>query len=214
MRKSGVVIAALVGGPVLLVGSTAAALEITFDQVTATAGAAALGVVGGPLGGLAGSVIGRQIGRKIHPRPREIDISDLRSRTQVTPIRDDRVIDAGVGVPDRAVDFTPIRELELRPAEVEARTYLATARGAAPHRAAEARAYLAAGRHRVPRARTYLAAAQRPAPEPETAAVQAIPVSATVKAPPGTLDYQLNQLRAHQADEADAALVRKVADVR
>ena len=214
MRKSGAVIAALVGAPVLLVGSTAAALEVTFDQVTATAGAAALGLAGGPLAGLAGSVIGRQIGRTIHPRPRQIDISDLRSRTHVTPIGEDRIIDAGAGVPDRAVDFTPIREVELRPAEAEARTYLAAAPEAAPHRAAEARAYLASARHRAPHARTYLASAPRPAEEPESAAVQAVPVSATVKAPPGTLDYQLNQLHAHQADEADATLVQKVADVR
>ncbi len=213
MRKSGAVIAALVGAPVLLVSSTAAALEVPFDQVTATAGAAALGLAGGPLAGLAGSVIGRQIGRTIHPRPRQIDISDLRSRTHVTPIGDERIIEAGAGVPDRAVDFTPIREVELRPAEAEARTYLA-AQPAAPHRAAEARAYLASARHRVPHARTYLASAPRPAPEPESAAVQAIPVSATVKAPPGTLDFQLNQLHARQADEADATLVQKVADVR
>ncbi len=214
MRRSGVVIAALVGAPALLAASSAAAIEVPFDQVTATAGAAALGVVGGPLGGLAGSVLGRQIGRKIHPRPRQIDISDLRSQTHVTPIRDERIMDEGAGVPDRSVDFTPIREIELRPAETEARTYEASAPQAFPHRAAEARAYLASTHRRVPRARTYLASAPRPAVQAEPAAAQAIPVSATVPAAPGTLDDQLNQLRARQAAEADKVLVQKVADVR
>ncbi len=214
MRRSGAVIAALVGAPVLLVGSSAAALEVTFDQVTATAGAAALGLVGGPLGGLAGSVLGRQIGRKIHPRPREIDLSDLRSQPHVTPIRDDRIIDPGVGVEDRAVDSTPIRMVELRPEEADARTYLASGPTGSAHRAAEARAYLASARHRAPRVRTYLAAAPRPAAEPETAAAQAIPVSATVSAHPGTLDDQLKRLHARQAPEAEAVLVQKVADVR
>ncbi len=214
MRKSGAVIAALVGAPLLLAGSSAAALEIPFDQVTATAGAAALGLVGGPLGGLAGSVLGRQVGRKIHPRPREIDLSDLRSQPHVTPIREERIIDSGVGVEDRAVDSTPIRMVELRPEEADARTYLASGPGVSSHRAAQARAYLTSARHRAPRARTYLASARRPAAQPDTAALHAIPVSARVGVQAGTLDDQLNQLRARQGTDPEAVLVQKVADVR
>ena len=44
--------------------------------------------------------------------------------------------------------------------------------------------------------------------------MQASPVAARIEAPPGTLDYQLNQLHARQAAEADAALAQKVADIR
>ena len=215
MRRSGPLIAALVSAPVLLVAGSAAALEVTFDQVTATAGGGAFGIVGGPLGGFVGAVLGRQLGRKLHHGPRQIDNSDLRSQTHVTPISEGRIIEPGVGVEDRTVDSTPVRMVELRPAEAEARTYQASA-PVRLHRAAEARAYLASARRHAHPARTYLASAPRPAQAADSAAMHPIPVSATVSAAPlpGTLDYQLTQLKARHADEADAVLVQKVADIR
>ncbi len=217
MRRSGPVIAALLGAPVLLFAGSASAIEVTFDQVTATAGGAAFGMVAGPLGGFVGGVLGRQLGRKLHKGPRQIDNSDLRSQAHVTPIREGRIIEPGVGVDDRAVDSTPVRMIELRPAEAEARTYQASA-PSRPRGAAEARAYLASSRRHAHPARTYLASAPRPAQAADAAVMHAIPVSAVVgdsAAPgPGTLDYQLNQQKARHAEDADAVLVQKVADIR
>ena len=217
MRRSGALVAALVGAPVLLVGSSAAALEVTFDQVTASAGGAAFGLVGGPLGGFVGGVLGRQLGRKLHHGARQIDNSDLRSQAHVTPILEARIIEPGVGVEDRVVDSTPVRMVELRPAEAEAQTYPASAL-VRTHRAAEPRAYLASARPHAHPARTYLASAPRPAQAPDTTVMHAVPVSAAVSdgasTAPGTLDYQMNQLKPRHADEADAVLVQKVADIR
>ena len=201
MRKSGAAVAALVSVPVLLVVSSAMAVDIYFDQVTAAAGGA-LGIVGGPAGGLAGSVLGRQLGLKIHPRPRVIDLSDLRSRTHVTPIGDGRMIDAGAGREDRAVDSTPVRMIEPRPSETDAQTYLA----AAPSPARQGRTYQVSINRRVSRAETYLVSAPKPASE------AFVPAGDNPGAAPGTLDYQLNQLNAGHG--ADRAAVQKLADVR
>ena len=94
MRRSGAAVAALVSVPVLLAAGSAVALDITFDQVTASGGAAVLGVVGGPGAGFVGSLLGRQIGLKLHPRARPIDLTDLKSRAHVTPISEGPIIDA------------------------------------------------------------------------------------------------------------------------
>jgi len=208
MRRSGAAIAALVSAPVLLAASSALAFEIYFDDITGAAGGA-LGIVGGPVGGFVGGELGKQIGLKIHPRPKQIDNSDLESRAHVTPISEGRIIEPGEGVEDRTVDSTPVRMVELRPTEAEAQTYLASAPGRAWH----PRAYEISMRHRARLARRYLASAPR---RPETAsAPRAIPVSLPVGgdpgAPPGTLDYQLNQLNARPV--AQAPVVEKVADV-
>ena len=206
MRRSRAAIAALVGAPVLLTASSALALDIYFDQVTGVAGGA-LGIVGGPVGGFVGGMLGRKIGQKIHPRPRPLDFTDLESRPRVTPIGEGRIIEPGEGVEDRTVDSTPVRMIEPRPMEADAQTYLASA----PRQAARTRTYRISTHHRVSRAETYLVSAP-PATEP---AARAIPVSAQAgdnPAPPGTLDYQLNQLSARRA--TGGAVVQKVADVR
>lgn len=210
MRKSGAVMAALAGVPVLLAAGSAAALTITFEQVTGAIGGAALGIVGGPAAGFAGNVLGREVGRKLHPPARQIDLTDLRSRPHVTPINDGPMLDPPVD--DRVVDSTPVRMIELKPAEADAQTYLASA----PRSAAGPRTYLASARRGRAHVRTYLASSPKPAARSETPEVRAIPVSNLAgdnpTAPPGTLDYQLNQLNAGRA--ADDALVQKVADIR
>ena len=210
MRRSVAAVVALISAPVILIAGSAAALDISFEQVTGAAGGA-LGIVGGPVGGLFGHVLGRAIGHKIHPPPRPIDLTDMRSRAHVTPIDEPRTLmDSDVAADDRAVDSTPIRMVELRPAEADAHTYLASA----PRHSTQARTYLASARHRAPRVRTYLASEPRPAVQADAAAAYAIPVSAKVgdnpTAPPGTLDYQLNQLNAHDG----AVRAQTVADVR
>jgi hypothetical protein len=202
-------IAALASAPVLLAASSALAFDIYFDQITGAAGGA-LGIVGGPVGGLVGGLLGKQIGLKIHPRPKQIDNSDMESRAHVMPISQGRIIEPGEGVEDRAVDSTPVRMVELRPPEAEAQTYLASA----PIQAPQARAYQISARHRGRMARRYLASAPRPA---ETASAPpvipvSLPAGGNPGAPPGTLDYQLNQLNAGHA--ADAPVVEQVADVR
>ncbi len=201
MRRSGAAVAALVSVPVLLAAGSAMALDVYFDQVTAAAGGA-LGIVGGPPGGLVGSILGRQIGLKIHPRPRPIDLTDLKSRAHVTPIGEGPIIDAGAGREDRAVDSTPVRMIELRPAETDAQTYLAST----PNSARQDRTYQVSTRSHVSSAERYLVSAPKPAPEASA------PVGDNPAAPPGTLDYQLNQLNARHG--ADGAAVQKVADVR
>ncbi len=198
MRRSVAAVAALVSVPVLLAAGSAAALEVTFDQVTAAAGGA-LGIVGGPAGGLVGSVLGRQIGLKIHPRPRPLDLTDMKSRAHVTPIDQGPMIDPSAGLEDRAVDSTPVRMIELRPAETDAQTYQASA----PAPARQGRTYQIAARRRVSHAQAYLVSAPQPAP------AGSVPAGDNPGAPSGTLDYQLNQLNAQHG-----AVVQKVADVR
>jgi hypothetical protein len=199
----------------LLTASSALALDIYFDQLTGLAGGA-LGIVAGPPGGLIGGLLGREIGRKIHPRPRPIDLTDLESRPRVTPIHAGRVIEPGEGVEDRTVDSTPVRMIEPRPAEMDARTYLASA----PRQASPTRTYRISGRHRVSRAETYLVSApsaESPADGATRAdrAARAVPVSAPAAedpdAPPGTLDYQLNQMNARHV--TGEPVVQKVADL-
>ena len=201
MRMSAAAVAALVSIPVLLGAGSAVALDVYFDQVTGVAGGA-LGIVGGPVGGLVGHVLGQQIGLKIHPRPRQIDLTDLKSRAHVTPIGQGRVLDSGAGMEDRAVDSTPVRMIELRPAETETQTYLAST----PSPAQQGRTYQVSARRRASSAETYLVAAPNPAAEATA------PAGDNPAAPPGTLDYQLNQLSAGHG--ADGAAVQKVADVR
>ena len=211
MRKSGAVIAALVSAPVLLVGSSALALEVTFEQASGLAGGAALGVVGGPVGGFIGGMLGRAVGRTIHHTRPPVDLTDLKSRAHVTPINDGPMLNAPVE--DRAVDSTPIRIIEVRPTEMDAQTYVASA----PREQTGPRTYLASAHRRAPRVRTYLASAPRSAPQAESAAAQAIPAAAVVSdnpgAQPGTLDYQLNQANARRAAEGQPQ-IQKVADVR
>jgi hypothetical protein len=172
------------------------ALDITFDQVTGVAGAAALGAVGGPAGGFIGGLLGRAIGRKLHHAPPVVDLTDLKSRPRITPIDQGPMLNEPVE--DRAVDSTPIRMIELKPTEADAQTTLASA-------------------PRAPAApRTYLASARRRAPAAE-APVQPIPVSAERPASggpqPGTLDYQLSQLNARRAAEG-LPRIQQIADVR
>ncbi len=205
MRRSGAVVAALVGAPILFSANAALALDIYFDQITGVAGGA-LGIVGGPVGGFVGGMLGRQIGRKIHPRPRPVDLTDLQSRPRVTPIAEGRIIQDGEGVEDRAVDSTPVRMIELRPAQADARTYLASA----PARTGEARTYRISHHHRLSPAESYLVSAPRAADSFATPRVTAVSASVSDNpgAPPGTLDYQLNQLTAR------SGAVQKVADLR
>ena len=202
MRRSGAAVAALVSVPVLLAAGSAVALDITFDQVTASGGAAVLGVVGGPGAGFVGSLLGRQIGLKLHPRARPIDLTDLKSRAHVTPISEGPIIDAGAGREDRAVDSTPVRMIELRPPETDAQTYLA----ATPSAVRQGRTYQVSTRRHVSPAERYLVSAPQPAGGASGA------VSDNPAAPPGTLDYQLNQLTARHG--ADGAVVQTVADAR
>jgi len=210
MRNSRAAIAALVGAPALLVGTSALALEVTFEQASGLAGGAALGVVGGPVGGFIGGMLGRAVGRTIHHPARPVDLTDLKSRPHVTPINDGPFLNEAVE--DRAVDSTPIRMIEVQPTRMDAQTYLANA----PRSSSTPHTYLASARRRAPRERTYLASAPRPEPQAETAAAHAIPAAAVVSdnpnARPGTLDYQLNQVNAHRAAEG-AAQIQKVADV-
>ncbi len=211
MRSSRAAIAALVGAPVLLVGTSALALEVTFEQASGLAGGAALGIVGGPVGGFIGGMLGRAVGRTIHHPARPINLTDLKSRPHVTPINNGPFLNAAVE--DRAVDSTPIRMIEVQPTEMDAQTYMAsTRRGpAAPH------TYLASARHRAQRQPTYLVSVPRPASQADTAAAHAVPVAAVVSdnphAQPGTLDYQLNQANAQRAAGGQPQ-IQKVADVR
>ena len=210
MRKSGAVIAALVGAPILLVGSSALALEVTFEQASGLAGGAALGVVGGPVGGFIGGMLGRAVGRTIHHTRPPVDLTDLKSRPRVTPINDSPMLNAPVE--DRAVDSTPIRMIEVRPTEMDAQIYTASS----PRAVTGPPTYLASAHRRAPRERTYLASAPRPAPQADTAAAHAIPAAAVVSdnptAQPGTLDYQLNQVNTRRAAEGEPQ-IQKVADV-
>ena len=195
MRKSRTVLAAVVGAPVLLVSGSALALDVTFEQASGLAGGAALGAVGGPVGGFIGGMLGRAIGRTIHHAPPPVDLTDLKSRPRVTAINQGPFINAAVE--DRAVDSTPIRTIEVRPTEMDAQTYMASARGDAD----------------APR--TYLASAQSRGPQ--AAAAQAMPVSAaasdSANGQPGTLDYQLNQLNARRAAEGQPR-IEQIADFR
>ena len=193
MRKSCATLAALVGAPVLLVGSSALALDVTFEQASGLAGGVALGAVGGPAGGFIGGMLGRAIGRTLHHPARQIDVPDRAARQHVTPIGQGHIVYQTTE--DRVVDSTPIRMIEPAPTEADARTYLA----AAPARKPE-------------RPRTYLASAPR-----EETQARVIPIVAAASenpaAHPGTLDYQLDQLNARRAAEGEPQ-IQKIADIR
>jgi hypothetical protein len=138
--------------------SSAMAITITSEQAGGTAGSIAGGAVGGPVGGFVGGFAGRLIGRALHRKSHDVAFQPPAAATGVTLLPAGRLVDPVVN--DRAVDTTPMRTIEVGPAQAQD-------------------AFRAA----------------RPA-SASTASFGAGGGAASAGARPGTLDYQLQQLRA------------------